>query len=272
MMKIRKVVFTIVLLALLTACADKSPVQESVSGDETTADIALDGALQSGEPENTESEPAPGIDGIVWIVPPTFLYDDFIYCPAHDSFMSSGGLFIDEKTGEETDESCAHGVSWTYFLYDEQNDIFGAYISSDGDPSFKFYTKAEFESEFSDRMNNVNPFFSIDSTKFVQLTHTYIDTDGEEIPYYEYVVEDGGFTGNAAIAYGIDFVSDFIYDDTEIWRRFNNIIAVSVDDKWGILNDRGEVVAPFIFDHAISIDDSTAFVKYERRYGIISVH
>jgi hypothetical protein len=44
-----------------------------------------------------------------------------------------------------------------------------------------------------------------------------------------------------------------------------------MDDKWGIMNNKGEIVVPFAFEHALSIDDSTAFVKYESRYGIISI-
>ena len=275
----KKRLFLLLFLVLLTACVDKSEDQDLNASNEAATDIALKEVLPSRQPENQEGktapdhtpQPAPDIDGVIWLVPPTFLYDDFIYCPSHDSFKPRGGFFVDENTGAETDESCEHGVNWTTFLYDEQKNVYGELDSGDSGSSFEFYPKSKFEAKYSHLMNNVNPFSSVDSKKFKRILGADANDGGEDAVYYEIEVEDGAFKGKVAIAYGADFVSDFIYDDTLHWRRINDIIAISFDDKWGFVNNRGEIVVPFVFEHALSIDDATAFVKYGGRYGIISI-
>ena len=187
--------------------------------------------------------PAPDIQGVTWLVPPTFEYEEVLYCPFH-GFLALGGYWIDEKTGEETGESCGHGVGWTAFLYDAHKNLFGADSSNEQDSSFEFYSKEEFEAEYYVYMDNVNPFYGFD---------------------------DDAYNDKIAIAYGCDFITDFIYDKAEHWRRLNDIIAVAIEDKWGILDKEGNIAVPFVFDHAISIDNTTAFAKYEGLYGIISL-
>jgi len=220
-------------------------------------------------PTTLPPPPVPDIPGVTWLVPPTFAYEAVLHCPLH-GFLAYGGYWIDEKTGEETGESCGHGVGWTDFLYDAQEDRFGANTRNETDWSFDFYSKEEFETEFYDFMNNVNPYSGIDSTK-VRLVPVYAD-DGKYVLYNEYEIDDGAFSGKTAVAYGCDFVTEFIYDEYERWRRPNDIIAVAIDGKWGILNKEGNIAAPFVFDHAISIDNTTAFAKYEGLYGIISLY
>jgi len=212
--------------------------------------------------------PAPEIPGVTWLVPPTFAYEEVLHCPAH-GFLAYGGYWIDEKTGKRTGESCGHGVGSTVFLYDAREDLFGSHHRSETDSTFKFYSKEEFEAEYNFSMNNVNHFSGIDSTKVKQVP--IYAKDGEEILFYEFEIEDGAFSGKIAVAYGCDFVTDFIYDEVERWRKPNDIIAVSADGRWGILDKEGNIAVPFVFDHAISIDDTTAFAKYNGRYGIISL-
>ena len=185
----------------------------------------------------------PDIPGLLWQTPPKFAYAQIIRCPIH-GFFAYGGEWIDEKTGEETGESCRHGEEWTAFVYDSEKDLFGVQHISSIDSSFEFYSKEEFESEYSDYMNSINPFSDY---------------------------KNGELSGKIALAYGCDFVSDFIYDDVERWRPPNDIIAVSVDGKWGIIDSEGKIAVPFVLEHTISIDSTTAFAKYDGLYGIISL-
>ena len=77
-----------------------------------------------------------------------------------------------------------------------------------------------------------------------------------------------------AIAYGSTILTEFIYDRPDNLSdvlSYKNAIPVSRDGKWGFINTSGNIIVPFIFDHAVSSDGGTAFVKINGRYGIINV-
>jgi len=77
-----------------------------------------------------------------------------------------------------------------------------------------------------------------------------------------------------AVAYGTDIVTDFVYDYNITWlfkTEMEEVITVKLDGKWGAIGKHGEVLAPFIFDDFIFIDDNSAFVKYNGKYGILDV-
>jgi len=200
-----------------------------------------------GTGDNSDAAPpmfyGPDIPGLLWQTHPKFAYAQILRCPIH-GFFAYRGEWIDEKTGEETGESCEHGEEWTAFVYDSEKDLFGVQHISAIDSSFEFYSKEEFELEYSDYMNSINPFSDY---------------------------KNGELSGKIALANGCDFVSGFIYDDVERWRPPNDIIAVAENGKWGLLDNAGNIVVPFVFDHAISIDSTTAFAQYDGLYGIISL-
>jgi len=120
-----------------------------------------------------------------------------------------------------------------------------------------------------DIRNSANVFYGIDFSK-IRTRVVYDDYYGGEATLYDFT---GAYTGKVAVANGVRFVTDFIYDATEQLREFvrNDIVAVKKDGKWGIVNKYGNIVAPFVFDHAISIDNDTAFAKYNGRYGILDM-
>jgi len=82
--------------------------------------------------------------------------------------------------------------------------------------------------------------------------------------------------GKYAIAHGISFVTDFIYDDyfdhwrSDIWYA-TDIIAVKLNDKWGIVDKNGNTAVPFYFDEILTIDNETAFAKINGKYGILDI-
>ena len=99
-------------------------------------------------------------------------------------------------------------------------------------------------------------------------------------------------TGKTALAIGLDFVTGFEFDGGE-WhpfsydyildpqtqmvigvdshKRSDNRIAVQQGDFWGIVDRAGNKIAPFVFEHAITIGNGTAFAKYDGRYGILNI-
>jgi len=148
-----------------------------------------------------------------------------------------------------------HGLQVTRLLYDEQLSLFGMIEGDEGGDDFSIYTAYEFLSVFPYFTNNLNLFYSIDSTKII-------------VNYGENSIWDltEAFTDTVALAHGVDFVTGFYFDsgewsawrDGQRWRHSS--VAVQSGDNWGILDIDGNVVAPFVFEHAIAIDDSTAFV------------
>ena len=75
----------------------------------------------------------------------------------------------------------------------------------------------------------------------------------------------------------ITFISEFIYDYVNeynlyfVYRRANNIIAMRLDDKWGVIDKDGNTAVPFCFEDVLVIDEETVFAKYEGKYGILDV-
>jgi len=117
---------------------------------------------------------------------------------------------------------------------------------------------------------------------------------------YEYY--DGKQDGKCAVYINGDFVSDYVYDyviggnsvafvmqngkfafadmDGKLLTEFifddvgviaDGFIAAGIDDKWFFVDKHGNAVIPYGFEHIVNIDGSTAFVKYNGRYGILDV-
>ena len=48
------------------------------------------------------------------------------------------------------------------------------------------------------------------------------------------------------------------------------VIRVLKDGKWGLLNRKGELIVPFIYDKIEAFNESVAVVKQNNRYGAIN--
>lgn len=205
---------------------------------------------------------------VVWKVEPIFDYERIRYCPWCEVFSAGDPLYIvDETTGALTDEiKFGHGGSSSRYLYDQALDIFGLYRSGPGWNEIVIYTRAEFLSEFGDHLQGrVNFFYAMDST--------IIKT--EEMPWGPFYNIDEVLTGKGAVSFGIDFITDFIFNSVEgnrTWNRHkNSIIAVQQNEKWGIVNYEGNIIIPIEFEHILIIDPDTAFARQNGRYGIIFI-
>ena len=240
-------------------------------GTEEYATVPIGNEISPPEPEIAEI-------GFEWIVEPVFSYSDII-CVGEEGVIARGnGIYIDQKTGKETGQVYGHGLVMNCLFYDENEGLYGLFVYGDGESSFNFYTADEFESwytwifekgewvekPFADTLNIV---YSIDSAKI----DISIMEDGRW--YEEYGEELIAIRDKGAVAFGKRFLTDFIYDGGERngIRYMNNIIAVRKDGMWGIVDKNGKPVAPFVFEEAITIDDDTAFAKYEGKVGILNL-
>ena len=216
--------------------------------------------------------------GLVWIVEPVFTYDDIICIDEEGIIARGNGIYIDQKTGKPAGQVYGHGIGAICLYYDEMKDLYGIFYHGDGASEIAFYSEKEFESQhfwlYENRewvekpyIDTVQIIYSIDSTKIDKnIINNYTW-------YEEYGSELESIRGQGAVAYGKNFVTDFEYDDGEhIGTRYvNSNIAVQNNGKWGIVDRNGETVAPFVFDEAITIDDDTAFAKYEGKVGILNL-
>ena len=202
------------------------------------------------------------IDDVVWLVEPTLAYENIRYCCDH--FTKDGEEFIDSKTGAVLpDFHGGHGGWDARFCYDEKRNVIGYTTSAPGVASYDKHPAGEFEKQFPTYKYTLNLFWGYDSTKVKKE-----DFDGEDM----YDIKDA-LTGRCAIALGGKLLTGFDFDDGETigYRKMNSIIAVSKGGKWGVIGRDGSVVAPFVFEKGITIDESTVFMKYDGKYGIISV-
>ena len=91
-------------------------------------------------------------------------------------------------------------------------------------------------------------------------------------PDYDWwLLTEEAFSGKFAIMdNNLQFVTDFVFDWIAVYSLFG-MIEVRINDMYGIVDRRGQFVIPAMFEHIVIIDDSTAFAKYEGRYGILDI-
>ena len=217
--------------------------------------------------ENMEEDPKHA--SAAWVIAPTLEYESIGYCPEHEVYYSEEGERIDVKTGEGTGKYCAHGGGWINFYYDKSIGLYGVISMDETEFYYDIFTEKELADNYPFIMDKLNLFGLFDSSKVVTTTQY----DENNTPFIEYDTSKA-ILGKFAVADGIEFITEFIYsdDETKGWRNYNNIIAARLDDKWGIIDKKGNIATPFIYEHAITIDDKTAFAKYEGKYGILKVN
>jgi len=62
-------------------------------------------------------------------------------------------------------------------------------------------------------------------------------------------------------------LTNFCFDNVD--KYVAGIVAVEKSEKWGFVTELGETVIPFIFDSAVTVDEDTAFARYEGKTGIL---
>ena len=140
--------------------------------------------------------------------------------------------------------------------------MYGVAYGDESGGSFQIYSKKEFEKTCEFYMDTLNVFTAFSST--IAEEYEYSDEKSD--------LNKEAWAGKCAVAYGTKLVTEFVYDSSESsWRKYNSIIAVKLGDKWGVVDKDGKVVIPFVLEEAISIDDMSAFGKYNGKYGIMRV-
>ena len=246
----------LLLVVLLTACSEPKEDEPSES-----QEVSVSQAESSDSAELSELTYA----DVEWTVEPTFEYEWIYYCGGC-GFSNEVGL-LDEKTGQlgrELDHG--HGAWQGYFYYDEKKSIVGYSYSAAGASGYNAYPIEEFATRFADHADDLILLTGYDSIK----VKTSDDEENEGFVHHNL---EETLTGKHAIALGGNILTTFEFEDGEelSQRKFNNIIAVKKNGKWGIIGKDGKVAAPFVFEDAISIDDTTAFAKYDGKWGIIKV-
>ena len=203
---------------------------------------------------------------IAWLVPPSLDYKEIWYCCMCDVFaeLDANGALIDKITGEL--QQRGHGGHGSPFfprwVYDEERGLFGRAGTFAKGSAVEVFPIDEFAQRFPENINDVHVVYLADSSeRFDDMMH-----GGEGLTPEAY-------KGKCALARGNVFITDFIYGN----ESFINGIEVSgsftmvIDGKYGIIDEDGDVIVPFDFDDLRRIDKSSAFAKFDGKYGIISV-
>jgi hypothetical protein len=132
------------------------------------------------------------------------------------------------------------------------------------------FPPSEFSSKHPDRTNRVN------------IVHKFDISQGNESGPFALLWWNS--VGNAAVAFGSELVTDFIYDNTytyyidnqiyaasTVYAPSTDVIAVSLNGKWGVVDRNGNTVVPHEFEHIMPIDNNSAFAKINGRYGILQI-
>ena len=79
------------------------------------------------------------------------------------------------------------------------------------------------------------------------------------------------------LKYGLLFLSDGEIIQTEngkikydeISRIGSGLVGARLNDKWGVINNIGDIAIPFIYDSAFGFTDGLAGVKINNKFGNI---
>jgi len=228
------------------------------------------------EPEEPEPEPM----RLIWDVEPKYTEVMNLWWAGRIIF---DGFELDLETGEiskwDGSDYPTGGIPAPMeWLYDESNNFYGYYgTNEEYSPSdFKMFTHAAFVKMLEemywyspDITDSLRAFRKIDASKVKQAESEWFDSS-----VYEYDLSEAYIGDKFAVAYGMDFVTDFIFD-YEVWKRTNspikNFIAVKSGGKWGVINKNGDIAVPFELDDIIFSGEDTAFALYNGKYGILEI-
>jgi hypothetical protein len=259
------VVFIFACGGLMGCKANKAgePVNITITESDTNKDSDSEKSL------NNVYEPK--VTDFVWKVEPVLEYKKIHCCMCgfigEDSYLGKG---IDPKTGSiNNSEHYGHGGGTTYYLYDEGKGLFGYYSFDEGGEYFEMLPGNEFMSNVWGA-GRIKAFQKIDSDKVTKYKNEW----GED----SFDLTGAYVSDKYAAAYGKTLLSAFIYDyckDGEEWDysnyNANNIIALILEGKWGIIDKNGNNVVPFCFEDIVLIDEKTAFAKIDGKYGILNI-
>ena len=270
------------VLILLTSCESRInyyPVAAEYVFDDITETI-IEAATYT--PPSFD-EPMPAIhsteinecnNGIVWVVLPHLEYER-VYRNIFGHYVLSDPSYfyqikINPMTGQPTGEGIMSLVPSGPYVYDIERSLFGQHVYG-------------WEYRFSFGMHPLEQFPEIlytwgeDISWFTNPQLRGVAGVDSSMRHYWGVDEswwglaEDAFSGKYAIMNNnLQFVTDFVFD----WAADNSlfdIIEVHINNRYGIVDVRGEIIIPTIFEHIVIICDNTAFAKFGGRYGILDI-
>jgi hypothetical protein len=227
---------------------------------------------QNAPPQQTTEEPPvkfpPVTPSELWIIPPELEYERVMYCGCgkfRGYIHGDERDILDPKTGLQTgDIHREHGRgAYVPWIYDPNLNLFGHDVQSYSGLGLSLYSADEFLLKFEQLNNTVNLFLKVDSTK------QYTDEWGNTL------LLDGAYSEFWGAAHGTKLITGSVYTAGGSGVRNQDVISVvdAVDgvDKHGIICKNGEVIVPFWYDNIVVIDNKSAFVLFEGKWGILAI-
>jgi hypothetical protein len=290
-------IFIFVVVLLLTACSRQSDYYSETgyfTVSENTQEVPPRIEFTDEQPSESDVlyseeieeilEPAMPLvteEGIVWLVPPTLEHDHISFC-SQGGFIDSERRIICPVTGMLTGSWCGHGGGPHpfVFVYDPVYHLFGEPVISlgYGRDMIGMFPFDEALERFSlgswHGLGGFNIVQAVDSTNRNYFDF-YVQINRDERLQAWYLADDA-YLGEFAVIYNGEFVTDFIFDGGLRLSRFKwfrvlqfDGIAMSLDGKWGIIDNYGNAIAPFIFDQINFFDNDRVIAVYNGRHGLI---
>ena len=203
-------------------------------------------------------------NNIVWVVEPTLEYDSIFLCSCGLFVIGDWGNWqiISPETGQIIGPYLdGHGWDLTLQVFDPILNLFG-------DPGYGgemiyllwMHPLNEVLQRYPHYANFLTAIESVDSS--MRDYHTAWDGIWDLSPQ--------AYSGSFAAMYNGQFITDFIFDGFN--RGFRaDVIPVSLNGRWGLIDRHANETTPFVFDNLWVIDNATAFARYNGRYGILDV-
>ena len=209
----------------------------------------------------TETPPVPmtSDEGVVWLVAPTLEHEYIRRCNNCGEIRDGQERLIDLTTGLLTGEyrdfehvnMYAFGTAMPGWAYDPQTGLFG-------------HPGLEFDYCIWSGKLGMHPLNEFDER--VSAIDVYgVNTD----PYWEQAITNQLERLSGAIAVQRVDYSLKQYEDPPRERLWF-IPSEGRSGRYALMYNR-EFITDFIFDHIIIIDETTAFAKYNGKYGIVDI-
>ena len=200
--------------------------------------------------------------GYSWKIEPKFAYNNVFYdakCRGFFAADSEREGLLDSETGEFTDEEHFGHGGGNHFLAVNNQGIYGTYHRMEGaSADFEYNTLEDAFAQFEDAKD----------FKAIAL----FDTDKNSWGFYDEEMNETNVSIQFAYTYRKQLITEYCFDDVDSLDWADNPAVCKIingEEKWGFINSEGEQVIGFIFDGAASINQNTAFVKQDGKWGII---
>jgi len=216
---------------------------------------------------------------LTWVVEPTLPHTSLQQCNC-GAIVTEEWQHVDTITGRVLPYSCGHGGPPPPWVYDPERGLFGHAGYGNG---YHMFVGMHPINEFSETIHDMFGYDNI-FADWLLMTATGLSTveavDSSlraNSDWFEggwHLLPEGA-SGTFAIMYNLEFITDFIFSGVGQWQRDFAIvqdfplISMRMSDMWGLVDRNGNTVFPFMFENLIIIDESTAFAKYNGRYGIL---